>query len=86
VVNLSGSLLLGMLAGLIATHPAWPISSLQSLAGVGFCATYTTFSSFIFETVQLWRQGNQRSALLNLCGQPILGFACAWFGIFLGGG
>ncbi|WP_129674857.1 fluoride efflux transporter CrcB [Candidatus Chloroploca sp. Khr17] len=84
VVNLSGSLLLGILAGLIATHPAWPLTSLQALAGVGFCATYTTFSSFIFETIQLWRQGNQRSAMLNLCGQPILGFGFAWLGIFLG--
>ncbi|MBP1467013.1 fluoride efflux transporter CrcB [Candidatus Chloroploca sp. M-50] len=84
VVNLSGSLLLGILAGLIATHPDWPIRSLQALAGVGFCATYTTFSSFIFETVQLWRQGNQRSAIFNLCGQPILGFGFAWLGIFLG--
>jgi CrcB protein len=83
LVNLSGSLLLGFIGGLIATHPSWPVTSIQSVAGVGFCATYTTFSSFIFETSQLWRQGNRRTALTNLCGQPVLGLLCAWVGVTL---
>jgi fluoride exporter len=86
LVNLSGSLLLGLLGGLVAAHPDWPGDSLQALAGVGFCATYTTFSSFIFETTQLWRQGARRAALLNLCGQPALGLLCAWLGLVIGAG
>lgn len=85
LVNLSGSLLLGLIGGLVATHPSWPITSIQAVAGVGFCATYTTFSSFIFETTQLWRQGNRRAALMNLCGQPVLGLLCAWIGLMVGG-
>lgn len=84
LVNLSGSLLLGVIGGLVATHPAWPVDSIQALGGVGFCATYTTFSSFIFETTQLWRQGARRAALLNLCGQPALGLLCAWIGLVIG--
>jgi fluoride exporter len=84
LVNLSGSLLLGLLGGLIASHPAWPGDSIRALAGAGFCATYTTFSSFIFETTQLWRQGARRAALLNLCGQPVLGTLCAWLGLVIG--
>ncbi|MFV9505848.1 MAG: fluoride efflux transporter FluC [Oscillochloridaceae bacterium umkhey_bin13] len=84
VVNLSGSFLLGLLGGLLASHPAWPLGSLQALFGIGFCATYTTFSSFIFETTQLWRQGDRRAALLNLGGQPILGLLCAWVGLLIG--
>lgn len=84
VVNLSGSLLLGLIGGLVATHPNWPISSIQAIAGIGFCATYTTFSSFIFETVQLWRRGSRRAALTNLCGQPMLGLLCAWLGLVVG--
>lgn len=83
-VNLSGSLLLGLLAGLLATHPAWPVTSLQAFFGIGFCATYTTFSSFMFETRQLWREGNRRAALFNLASQPSLGLGCAWLGLWLG--
>ncbi len=84
LVNSSGSLLLGLLAGLVATHPGWPITAIQVIAGSGFCATYTTFSSFIFETIRLWRQGSRYAALTNLCGQPVLGLLCAWLGIMLG--
>ncbi|RRR66150.1 MAG: CrcB family protein [Candidatus Viridilinea halotolerans] len=81
IVNLSGSLLLGMLIGLVASHPQWPVVALRTLFGVGFCATYTTFSSFIFETTQLWRQGARAAALFNLLGQPLLGAGCAWAGL-----
>ncbi|HMQ32492.1 MAG TPA: fluoride efflux transporter CrcB [Chloroflexaceae bacterium] len=84
LVNLSGSLLLGLVAGLVANHPDWPVDSIQALAGVGFCATYTTFSSFIFETVQLWRRGYRRAALLNVSAQPALGLLCAWAGLAVG--
>lgn len=84
LVNLSGSMLLGLIGGLVATHPNWPLSSIQAIAGIGFCATYTTFSSFIFETVQLWRRGSRRAALANLCGQPALGLLCAWLGLVVG--
>ncbi len=84
VVNLSGSLLLGLLGGLLAFHPNWPVESLQSTFGIGFCATYTTFSSFIFETLQLWRLGRYRAALLNVLVQPLLGCLLAWIGLMIG--
>lgn len=83
MVNVSGSLLLGILAGLVAYQSAWPLDALQILFGLGFCATYTTFSSFIFETIQLWRQGERYAALGNLIGQPMLGLGCAWLGVLL---
>ncbi|MFV9506506.1 MAG: fluoride efflux transporter FluC [Oscillochloridaceae bacterium umkhey_bin13] len=84
LVNLSGSLLLGLIGGLVATHPDWPITSIQAITGIGFCATYTTFSSFIFETTQLWRQGNRWAALVNVWSQPALGLLCAWLGLVVG--
>lgn len=86
LVNVSGSLLLGLIAGLVANHPNWQLTTLQIVAGAGFCATYTTFSSFIFESVQLWRRHYQRVALLNLCAQPLLGLGCAWLGLLIGSG
>jgi CrcB protein len=85
LVNLSGSLLLGLISGLVISHPDWPAISIKAVAGFGFCATYTTFSSFIFETNQLWRRGNRRAALANLGGQTVLGALAAWVGMGIGG-
>ncbi len=66
LVNLSGSFSLGLLGGLAAHHPTWPLASLSLLIGTGFCGAYTTFSTFAFETMQLWQQAQYRSACFNL--------------------
>jgi CrcB protein len=84
LINLSGSFALGMLVGLVATHPGWPARQLSLLLGTGFCGAYTTFSSFGWETIQLWRQGTPRQALFNLLGQPLLGGLAAAAGLLLG--
>lgn len=84
IVNLSGSFLLGILGGVLRNHPTWPTGTIQSILGVGFCGTYTTFSAFIFETIQLWRHGNWRACVVNICSQPLLGLLLAWLGLLLG--
>lgn len=50
VVNITGSLLLGLITGAALYHsfPATPRIWLAS----GFCGAYTTFSTFAFETIQ----------------------------------
>lgn len=83
VVNVSGSVLLGLLSGLVARHPDWPITAIQTLAGFGFCATYTTFSSYIFESTRLWQQGARRAACGNVIGQAVLGCLGAWVGMII---
>lgn len=61
--NLVGSLILGVLLGLLLsqrmTSPtAW------ALLAMGFCGAFTTFSTFSMETVILARTGNALTALL----------------------
>ncbi|MFT4398393.1 fluoride efflux transporter FluC [Gordonia lacunae] len=56
-INVSGSALLGVLAGLVVFHGVphgW-----QSVVGTGFCGGYTTFSTAAFETVRLAQRGDR---------------------------
>jgi fluoride exporter len=62
-VNLTGSFVLGLLAGLVLCHAA--PSGLQLVAGTGFCGGYTTFSAASYETVRLAQNGEARAAAAN---------------------
>ncbi len=64
VVNATGSLLSGLLTGLALSH-AFPPSATVVLA-TGFCGSYTTFSTFTFETLRLVEEGAFAEAVLNL--------------------
>jgi CrcB protein len=81
LINVSGSLLLGLLVGLVTFggHPAvW-----QTVVGTGFCGGYTTFSTASFETVRLIQQGRRGSALLNAVGSLVLSVAAGGLGLAL---
>ncbi|GAC1356155.1 MAG: fluoride efflux transporter CrcB [Herpetosiphon sp.] len=84
-INASGCLLLGLVIGTVTKHPYGPAQQLSLLFGTGFCGAYTTFSSFGYETVALWRQRRRWAAVMNGIGQPILGTVLAWVGMLLGG-
>lgn len=63
-INITGSLILGLLTGFVLYHAA--PAALTRIAGSGFCGGYTTFSAASFETVQLASDGERRRAMLNL--------------------
>lgn len=79
LVNLLGSLLLGMLAGSAPRR-----SSLLLFAGIGFCGSLTTFSGWMLEVVQLLQEGGARGAIALLLASPVLGVLSAWLGLQLG--
>lgn len=81
-VNASGSLLLGLLTGLALRHLLGPLP--QALLATGFCGSYTTFSTFSFETVRLLEEGRLVSAFANAAGSVAVGLAAAAAGLVIG--
>jgi CrcB protein len=80
VVNLSGSLLLGLLVG-VALH-----GDAYLLAGTATIGSYTTFSTWMFESHRL-AEGERRWILLaNVALSLVLGVAAAALGRAIGGG
>jgi len=81
VVNVTGSLLLGVLTGLVVYH-AFPKTP-KVVLGTGFCGAYTTFSTFTFDTVGLLEEGAFGEALLNAAGTTVTCALAAALGLAL---
>lgn len=66
LINVTGSLLLGALTGLVIFHgapDAWRV-----VAGTGFCGGYTTFGTASVETVRLAQERRSGLAALTAFG------------------
>lgn len=75
VVNVAGSLLLGVVA---RDGPEWALV----LLGSGVAGALTTYSAFALETVLLERNGRRAWAVANVVGTLVLatgGFALGWW-------
>jgi len=81
VINMSGSLLLGLITGAALYH-AFP-STPKIILGTGFCGAYTTFSTWSFESVRLLEEGALREALVNAALSLVVGVGAAGLGLAL---
>ena len=63
-INVSGSFLLGVLAGWVMFRAG--STDVQAVIGTGFCGGYTTFNTASVETVRLLQQGRRRDAAVNV--------------------
>jgi CrcB protein len=77
VINVSGSALLGLLAGLCLGHADPARRVWYVLLGTGFCGGFTTFSTFSVETLDLVRDERFGLALLYALGSVAAGLAAA---------
>jgi fluoride exporter len=80
-INVTGSLVLGLLLGATAGRED---AALVALLGTGFCGGFTTFSSFGFETVRLAEEGEYGTALVNVTVSVLVGVGAAFAGWSLG--
>ena len=71
VINVSGSLVLGFFlvwtTEWVLANPHW-----RWLVAIGFCGSYTTFSSYAFETMAYFEQGNWGLFAANILANNLL--------------
>jgi len=79
LINVSGSLALGFLAGLLMRGQA--PESLFLIVGTGFLGGYTTFSTASLETIRLIQSGRMGLALINGLGSMAASVLAAAAGV-----
>ncbi len=82
-VNVVGSLLMGLLSILLLERynigPEWRAAAL-----VGMLGSFTTFSTFSIETLNLLEQGDLLRAAGNIVFSIAVCLVAVWFGVVLG--
>ncbi|MBI3252460.1 MAG: fluoride efflux transporter CrcB [Candidatus Omnitrophica bacterium] len=82
-VNLLGCFAIGFL-GAVAEERFFLGPEGKILLMTGFCGAFTTFSTFMFETGNLMKDGEFSRAFLNVAASLVAGFAVYRLGILLG--
>ena len=80
IINISGSLLLGFFLAWtterVLVDPKWRL-----LVAIGFCGSYTTFSSFAYETIAYFEQGHWLLFTTNILLNNLLCLVAVLLGI-----
>jgi CrcB protein len=82
VINITASFILGFFliwtSERVLADPRWRL-----FVAVGFCATYSTYSSFAFETFALFDKGQVAMAALNILGTNVVCLIAVMLGAIL---
>jgi len=82
VINITGSFAFGLLTGLGQSHGI--DARLLASLGTGFLGSYTTFSTFTWESLRLVEDGSCAASVLNVAGSLAAGACAAAGGLLLG--
>lgn len=78
VINITGAFLLGVISGLGAGSNAY------LLFGTGFLGAYTTFSTFMYESLHLFQENKRMNALAYILVSLLLGLSGYFAGFEIG--
>jgi CrcB protein len=81
--NILGCLIIGLLAGSVASSRLHLSPGARAFVFVGVLGGFTTFSSFGLDTLTLAHEGRPLAALWNVIGQVGLGLASTFAGYAL---
>lgn len=82
-VNLIGSAIIGVLAGLIASERLAMTPVMRAFVFVGLLGGFTTFSSFMLDTLTLTHTREHALALSNVAAQTVVGLLAVYAGYYL---
>lgn len=82
LVNVSGCLLIGMVAGWFAFRGESG-QDFRLFLTTGVIGGFTTFSAFSLDAVLLWERGESLSAAFYIGGSVVLSVACVFLGLAL---
>ena len=81
-VNLAGCLIIGLLGGITESREIFS-PNVRLLVFIGILGSFTTFSTFGFETMALLRDGEFLLGALNVTLHILLGLIAVWAGYTL---
>jgi CrcB protein len=79
LINLSGSLLIGILMALNVKEEEY----VRLLVITGFCGGFTTFSTFSYENLNLFQEGHPQVALFYMFTSVLFGLLFVYLGYFI---
>ncbi|MEO6403843.1 MAG: fluoride efflux transporter CrcB [Ferruginibacter sp.] len=82
VVNLTGSLIIGIIFGINARH-AYFSEEMKIFLATGICGGFTTFSAFSAENLGMLQQGKIGLAFFYIISSVTLALLAAWVGFKL---
>jgi fluoride exporter len=82
LINITGSFILGLFL-VWATERGLPDPRWRLLIAIGFCGSYTTFSSYAFESFSLFEQGHYLLFATNVLANNLLCLAAVLLGAMI---
>ena len=84
VVNVVGSLTMGLLVALLAAQSGGASNNLRLFLATGVLGGFTTFSAFSLDALTLWERGQGGAALAYIVASLLLSLAAVGAGFWVG--